>query len=372
MKNIVHLTSVHSPADTRIFHKQCKTLTEVGYRVTLVVPTDQDETREEVIIKAVPSPSSRLDRVLKTTRHVLRAAISEDADLYHLHDSELLPVGLVLRALGYKVVYDAHENLPKSLEGRPWIPSYLKQIGRIAADVLERLLTYPMTGVIAATPSIRKRFSHVSQTALIQNFPLLTEFEDLEPQSPYNRRPKDAVYIGSLTRARGAKEMIQATTTISSGELQLILGGKFGDLDFRDSCFQSDGWRNTQFKGWLTREEVGHVLSEARTGLVVLQPVPNLIDAQPTKMYEYMAAGLPVVASDFPLWRQIVEESQCGLLVDPTSPEEIGEAIQWLLDHPDEAEKMGQRGRKAVFEKYNWDNEVRTLLSFYEEVLSSE
>jgi glycosyltransferase involved in cell wall biosynthesis len=110
---------------------------------------------------------------------------------------------------------------------------------------------------------------------------------------------------------------------------------------------------------------VMQLLATAQVGIVVDHPIPNYIDGYSTKMFEYMLAGLPVVASNFPLWQEIIGEAGCGLMVDPHQPEEVAEAIAWLLTHPDEAQKMGDRGRHAVLERFNWTIEAEKLLGLY-------
>ena len=105
-------------------------------------------------------------------------------------------------------------------------------------------------------------------------------------------------------------------------------------------------------------------------GMVIFRPVPNHINSQPNKLFEYMSAGIPVIASNFPLWQQIVEGNKCGLCVDPLNTRAIAEAIDYMVEHPEEAEEMGQNGREAVLEKYNWEIEEQKLLSFYQQVLN--
>ena len=129
------------------------------------------------------------------------------------------------------------------------------------------------------------------------------------------------------------------------------------------------GWSKVRFHGWSSRTEVANILGDVRAGLVVLHPLKNYIDSFPTKMFEYMAIGLPVIASDFPLWRRIISDVNCGLFVDPQNPEAIAKAMQWILDHPQEAEDMGRRGRKAVEEVYNWKSESVKLANLYESLL---
>ncbi|MCY1522537.1 Glycosyl transferases group 1 [compost metagenome] len=111
-------------------------------------------------------------------------------------------------------------------------------------------------------------------------------------------------------------------------------------------------------------------MSRSVAGVVTFLSAPNHIDAQPNKMFEYMSAGIPVVGSNFPLWKSIIEGNRCGVCVDPANPTEIAEAIDYLFTHQAEAREMGARGRAAVLDKYNWDGEGVKLLSLYREVLS--
>ena len=130
------------------------------------------------------------------------------------------------------------------------------------------------------------------------------------------------------------------------------------------------GWQNVNEYGFLDRLGVRNILARSAAGVVTFYPLPNHVDAQPNKMFEYMSAGIPVIASHFPLWREIIEDNQCGLLVDPLNPEAIANAIDYLINNPQEARSMGQNGRRAVEEKYNWTIEQQKLLEFYQRILS--
>jgi glycosyltransferase involved in cell wall biosynthesis len=183
---------------------------------------------------------------------------------------------------------------------------------------------------------------------------------------PYTKRQNNVAYIGGITRNRGALENIKAFDHIKHSDARLLLAGTFMDDGLESQCRALDSWEYVDYQGFISREDVWALLENTRVGLVVLHPLDNYIDALPIKLFEYMAAGVPVIASDFPLWRRIVSQADCGLLVNPLVPEEIGEAIDWLLDNPESAERMGQNGKNAVRMKYNWSQEEQKLLSLYE------
>jgi glycosyltransferase involved in cell wall biosynthesis len=192
----------------------------------------------------------------------------------------------------------------------------------------------------------------------------------MENTIPYSQRPPYVVYVGGISRPRGIEEMVRAVGLLPEElKVRLVLAGSFSPIALEKELLQRPEWERVEFLGWQTREKVATILANSRIGLVVFHPVPNHINAQPNKLFEYMSSKIPVIASDFPLWRKIVEKTGCGLLVDPLKPEEIAQAIQWLLENPDEAQAMGERGREAVQSQYNWSIEEKKLLQMYKELL---
>ena len=228
----------------------------------------------------------------------------------------------------------------------------------------ERLGAKFFDGVVAATPHIAKRFPPI-KTVTVQNFPFLNQ-STRNTAIPYHQREKIVAYVGVVSALRGAKEMLQAMALLSHRpNARLRIAGIFSPVGLEDEARKSPGWDRVDFLGWQRHEEAMAMLGETRMGLVLFHPIPNHMDAQPNKLFEYMSAGIPVIASDFPLWRQIVEKTRCGLLVDPLNPKAIAEAIQWLIEHPTEAEEMGERGQEAIHEHFNWDSEANKLLILY-------
>ncbi|MBM7581725.1 glycosyltransferase involved in cell wall biosynthesis [Caldicoprobacter guelmensis] len=368
---ICHITSAHPPYDDRIFHKECKTLAGNGYKVVLIAPHDKDEVVEGVKIKAIPKPKNRKERILKITLQVYKSALRENAEVYHFHDPELIPAGIMLRFHGKKVIYDVHEDVPRQIMSKEWIPKYLRGMVAGVMGMIEALASKIIDGIVAATPAIAKRFPKF-KTTVVQNFPIVSEFV-LGESIPYQNRPAKVVYIGGISIIRGIKEMIKAVELVAKKvDVRLVLAGSFSPPSLKDEIENLEGWQYVNFLGWQNRESIARLLGEARVGLVVLHPIPNYVEAWPVKLFEYMAVGLPVIVSDFPLWREIIECTGCGILVNPLKPKEIADAIKWILEHPEEAEKMGHRGREAVLNKYNWQVEGNKLLEFYRRILKEE
>lgn len=369
MKIIAHLTSVHPRYDTRIFLKMCTSLASNNYQVSLVVADGKgDEQKNNVAIYDVGASKGRFDRIRNAPKRVLKKAIELDADLYHLHDPELIPIGLKLKKLGKKVIFDAHEDIEKDILNKKYIPKIIRFLISKVYATYEEFSCRKLDAVISATPFIKSKYLRMNVRSIdINNFPLVDELKvgDIDWQCKKNQ----VCYVGDITLIRGVVEVVGALVKCKS-KSRLQLAGRYSGTDVEKKIKDSDGWLSVDWLGYLGRKEVADVLKRSVGGLVTFLPAPNHIDAQPNKMFEYMSAGVPVIASNFPLWREIIEGNQCGLCIDPLNPKAIAEAIDYLIQNPTEAERMGRNGQKAVNEKYNWTIEEAKLLEFYQQVLS--
>jgi len=362
MLRVVHLTTVHSALDHRIFRKECRSLARAGYAVTVIGPHSGDALQESVAIRAIVKPPSRAVRMTQTAWRVYRAALQEGADVYHFHDPELIPIALLLRARGKKVIYDVHEDYPKDIYFKPYLPRFVRRAISSIIDCIETAAARRFSAIVAVTPTIASRFASANaKTVIVRNYPYGEELIDRTP-APWASRSLAAAYIGTISPQRGISEMVTAIGMLPEslrGTLEIA-----GD-EVPVHVKQQAGWSRVHHHGILDQRSTYQLLRNVRIGLSCQHPIPTFVDSIPVKIFEYMGAGLPIVVSNFPLWRRMLEEVRCAIFVNPLNPREIADALEFLLSNSPEAEAMGQRGQAAVASQFNWDSESRTLVDLY-------
>lgn len=364
---VVHLTSVHKSNDVRIFLKECLTLAEAGLDVSIVAPNAEDRVERGVRIYGVADRSkSRVARMVKTVNNVCRKGLLLNADVYHIHDPELLRVVPILKSRGKKVIYDVHEDVPRQIMGKYWLKNWQKKIIAKVFEYFENKMAKKVDFIVAATPTIRDRFLKLNKNTIdVNNFPKIEEYET----SGHVTKEMEVCYIGGIVEVRGIKELVMA---LPKTNIRLNLGGAYSPPGFKDELMALSGWNKVNDLGFLDRKLVVENMKRSVAGIVTLYPLINYLDSLPVKMFEYMASGIPVIASDFPLWKRIIEENNCGICVNPHSPDEIANAINYLVDHRNTAIEMGRNGRKAVENEFNWANEGVKLVRAYNELTTFE
>lgn len=362
------LTSVHSAFDTRIFHKEAKTLKSAGYSVSIVAQHRGNEIVDDINIIAIPIARNRIERMILTTYRILRVALRMKARVYHFHDPELLLVGFLLRLMGYVVIYDVHEDYAKSIAFRTYIPPKLRTAVAECLFRLEDCLGRFFHAIVVATDDIKKNFPRQKVVA-VRNYPILAG--DSKRQN--SKGNIYFVYVGSLSRANGITEIVRSMEhlTVSEG-VKLILAGKFSPPEYEEEVRQLDGFKRVDYRGWIPFYEVSELMSSCDVGMVCCHPEPNSVNSLPNKMFEYMSVGLPVIASHFALWRDIIEKDYCGLCADPMRPDDVARAMQIMIGNPEMRRQMGENAKKAIENKYNWESEARSLLGLYRELLTND
>jgi glycosyltransferase involved in cell wall biosynthesis len=297
---------------------------------------------------------------------VIKEALKIKSDLYHLHDPELIPAGFILKILGKRVVYDAHENLSAAMVTKQYLkPLFVRKTVAKLVGVVEHLLSRSFDGIVTARPDITKTFTH-PKICTLRNFPKLEDLSITAEVEKINKVKFSVIYVGGITRIRGIIELINAFEILDNAELWLL--GPFVESGFFEECKSLPGWINVRYLGEVKAFEIFGFLNQADAGIVTFLPAPNHMTTLATKPFEYMAVGLPIVMSNFQYWKEFFGDN--SLYVDPTSSESIAKTISELVNNPDLCEAMGRANKKLIYAEYNWENESEKLVDFYREILS--
>ena len=365
---VCHLTSVHARKDTRIFVKECSSLSRAGFDTYLIVADSlgNEESNGVNIVDVGLVKGGRLNRFVKTTKKVYQKAIDLDADLYHFHDPELMFYAYKLKRLGKKVIYDVHEDLPRQVMTKPYLDFFSKYVISFLIEKIEHYLASKFDAIVTVTNHISKRFFRYNDnTCILYNFPSLDEIDTVD----WDEKKNEICYVGSISKVRGIIELVSALNSI---EVKLNLGGKFNSTQLEVEVKKMPDWTKVNYLGFLSREDVVKVFNRSKIGIVTLHPTVNYIDALPVKMFEYMLAGIPVIVSDIPLWKELVEEEECGTVVDPFNISDISDVINQYLQNEFRAKKHGENGRQAIIQKYNWGIEEKKLVHLYHKMLEKK
>lgn len=362
VKRVVMLANAgHKAFDTRIFHKEAKSLQRAGHPVILIIPHGESISQDGIEIVAVPLPRKGWHQLLLCPWKIFLLALRQPANsIFHIHDSELLVAGIGLKLFGRKVIYDAHEDTPLQISYQHWIPFPIKKPYEWFYRALEKFAGWWFDAIIVAEPVMAKYFP-TRKVTLVRNFPIKGSFTE---EIPLGQRTGGLVYVGLLSKPRGVFEMMEghrlASTRIKIG---FTLGGKFAPPSLEKEMLPS---HNVRYLSWLSYMEMVRVLYESSIGIIVPHPIARYKTNYPVKLFEYMAAGLPVIASAEGESASFVREENAGILVDPLNVSQIADAIVKLRKEPMLASDMGNRGRKLIFEKYNWEDESEKLIQLYQ------
>ncbi|MFB0517190.1 MAG: glycosyltransferase family 4 protein [Candidatus Neomarinimicrobiota bacterium] len=374
---VLMVSSVHRWNDVRIYYKEALSLAKVTnvHLIAVQVPSTPTIPDGLVSVELLPVNSSSQGAGAKSLglrfRHiglVMKAALQQRFDVFHFHDPELLPAGWLAKVRGKKVIYDIHEDYPAQILNKQWINKLLRKPLSKLFLIFENTFAKKLDLLITAGPLLNERFKKINpMTEIIHNFPLANE---LFTKTEWQERKNEICFIGGITRIRGLLEVLKALEKIE--DVVLNLAGKYFSQAYREELMKCKGWYKVKEWDWVERDVVAEILSISKIGILTYLPCPNHGDLRATKMFEYMSAGIPVVASNFRAWKNVIEKYNCGICVDPKDPDEIARAIELLLRNDHIANEMGENGRKVIESLFNWENEEKKLVKVYRSFFNEE
>lgn len=364
---VCHVSSVHPRYDTRIFHKECVSLQKAGHDVTLLVADNSsNEVKDCVKIESIEfKPRNRFERIFLSPKKMLQAALDIDAEVYHLHDPELLPLALKLKRKGKKVFFDSHEYYAIQIGEKQWIPSKMRKIIACAYAKYEAYVIKRLDGVIGVSPYQMEYLRRLSENAvMITNYPIISPLPLVSIGG--NEAISAFVYAGGIKEPWNHERILEA---LNSVETRYEMMGPV-DQDYLAKMEASPAWHKVTYKGRLPHDNVSRLLPNYIAGFALYSykdsvggKIGNLGN---TKLFEYMAAGIPVICTDFILWKEIIEKWNCGICVNPEKVDEIKNAILFLLNNKFAARAMGANGRRAIETEYNWATQEAKLINLYD------
>lgn len=386
---VCHLTSVHLGYDIRVFYKECKSLARAGYEVVLIARHKKDEPEMVEGIRIIPFPpfKNRLFRILLAPLHMFFLAIKQGAGLYHFHDPELIITGLLLRLFTRaKVVYDIHEDFKTSISQKYYLSKGIALVISGLFGLFETTAS-KFFKLVLAEKYYKERFP---KGIHVLNYPLSVTScwhdpfsrEKTSPPGSHREKPlptartlgnQQLLYTGIIAKDRGALLHARMLTYLKDVDLTMVgFCRKIIARQMRQIAGdQQDRLHLEGEEEFVPPSRIHYYYERGKwlAGLALFPPTSHYMKKELTKFFEYMSAGIPIICSDFPVWRQLVRGVGAGLLVDPFDQQAIVSAVEFLQTHPDKAIEMGEKGKKAVLEKYNWDKEEKKLLDLYQQII---
>ena len=363
------LSSVHYALDTRIFYKEAKTLARAGYNVTVIAQYEKVEYVNGIKIVPLKKYRSRFQRITGGIYSLFALAIKEDANIYHLHDPELVFIGLALKLMGKKVVYDIHELVYFQIEDKYWLKNkMIKFLCKKSYLLLEKLSFKFFDKLVLAEDGYEDYYRQVHnwrKYSIVRNFPIISFIDSVNPVIGYVTQKPIIIYAGVLSELRGIKELVKSMEFIK-GKAELWLLGRWEPESFKKKCESLEGWKHTKYLGVVSLSEVYRYMKVASIGVAILCPVKNYLTSLPVKNFEYMTCKLPMVISNFPYWKEIFKE--CALFANPEDPEDIADKINYLLENRHLMRKLSESGRQLIESKYSWEMESMKLVKLYKEI----
>jgi glycosyltransferase involved in cell wall biosynthesis len=381
MTRVCMITLNHSPFDDRLYYREARSLLENGYEVVVIsAATDSNgkSTYPGFDVKYIKSNvNCRSLKWISRLSKIFLESMRTPSDVYHCHEPDTFLIAVLVKIFsGKRIIYDVYEYYEDVI---PISNGLTKYFLIFMTSIFEPFFCRLTDGIIVADSEIARRYETLNEkVCVLYNYPCLDLFgqecEECTRNAEYSGH-HGVIYVGGMTEERGILDLIRAVHEVSKTHksIKLTLVGWFLTKEFRDRCIEyiqlNSLEKMVEIVGGVPHTEISHIISSAELGAVLLHSIPKFYKNIPTKQFEYMACCKPVVGSNLPPIRSYINEVNCGILVNPIDVKEVADAINYLIEHPLEAQAMGQRGKRAVSDKYNWRNEEPKLLRFYEKII---
>jgi len=367
---------------SRIVNRQCHALARRGAAVTLISPNREESVHGTFRLKSFPCLRGAIGKLVSTPM-IVRPALQEHADIYHVHTFQLVPVAVLLKLLFHKrVVYDMFEDFPSMVLTRKWKPQWVKKaVSKIVYGV-EAVACRRLDAVITADPAVLRQYlrvgsgKHAARRMVFYNFPVIDLFSERIPaEITAGCKSYDMVYSGGMSERTGVFVLLDAVEQLTRRGLRpkVLMFGYSDGPQFKTEFLRRAAEKGIEdcfeLLGRIPHEQVPFLLSQARVGVVPLQPIPKFLKNIPTKVFEYWACGLPIVASNLPPIRMFFKDGIYGYMVNPADAGAFADALYRLLTDPEKAQRMGELARHAVQTRLNAAPEQQRLFRLYSTLL---
>jgi len=364
---------MHPANDVRIYYKEAMSLSKAGFHIVHICP-EHISAKNRFYNKHIKTityhyPQGIIWRLFQIPS-LFRRASKVKADCYHCNEVDSWIAGVLLKiCFKKKVVFDVHEHYPETF-AHSRFPKWLRPIIAFSIRWLFLILSPFTDRIVLAKQSIAKDFSLFRKKLVyVQNYALTSYLSTNQKQSEPNSLVQ-VIHHGVMGQKRGWPVLLEVFSSLRHEAICLKIIGQFKDGSENDFFTQRNELNLSErviFEDWMPFEDVFQHVKASQIGIVLLQPGHlNHVHALPHKLFDYMLAGIPVIIPNFSKeLTSIVTQSNCGVLVDPSNPNQIRQAILSLANNPNKRKELGANGRKAILKKYNWDNEARELITMY-------
>lgn len=369
---VCHLTTAHNSNDIRIFQKECTYIAKNDLFDVYLVAKGKSRTENNVKVIGIDKEYNRYKRMLLFSKEIFKKALSLDCDIYHIHDPELLPYARKLKKKNKKVIFDSHENVSEQILIKDYIPYFFRKMISKIYKIYENFIVKKLDSVIfPCTINGLHPFENTSKKSIIvANYPII-DMLDIDINNIDNTDSMITfAYVGSLSENRGVTVLLEAFAKVNN-KCRLILAGDFESNEYRKNLEDKGLLNNVDYRGFCNTDEVNMIYREAQVGISNLLNIGQYhkLDTFPTKVFEYMINSMAVIVSDYSFAKTMIDKYKFGVCVDPSSVDELVNAMIFFIENPHECISMGNKGKLLGNEKFNWQNESNKLIALYRSII---